>query len=116
FLLVPFILVTQAIFIGKWLAAALCVGGTLLALARWESLRRWIPQLRLPPALFGCGALLLALNVALPLIFKPVVEADVANWEAPGLFCWFIVLPLLGLLANLLPCPKEYSSLPPRKS
>ncbi|HUR44682.1 MAG TPA: hypothetical protein VMZ27_02310, partial [Candidatus Saccharimonadales bacterium] len=29
---------------------------------------------------------------------------------------WLVVLPLIGLLANLLPRPSEYSDLPPRKS
>jgi hypothetical protein len=116
FLLVPFILITQAIMIGKGLAAALCVGATLFAVARWDSLQRWIPQLRVPRALLGCGALLLGLNLALPLIFRPIMDADVANWEVPGQIGWFAVLPLLGLLANLLPRPKEYSDLPPRKS
>jgi hypothetical protein len=116
FLLVPFILVTQAILIGKGLAAALCVGGTLFAVARWDSLHRWIPQLRVPRAVLGCGALLLGLNVALPLVFRPIIEADVANWELPGQTGWFAVVPLLALLANLLPRPKEYSDLPPRKS
>jgi hypothetical protein len=115
-LLVPFILVTQAILIGKGLATVLCVTGTLMALARFDSLHRWIPQLRLSSRLLGYGGLVLILNLALPIFFRPIIEADVANWEAPGRIGWFFVLPALGALVNLLPRPTHYDDLAPRKS
>ena len=42
--LVPFILVTQALLIGNGVALALCLAGTFMAVLRFASLRRFIPE------------------------------------------------------------------------
>ena len=114
-LLVPFILVTQAILIGKGLAAALCVTGTLMAVARYDSLHRWLPQLRLSSRLLACGAIVLGLNLALPILFRSIMDADVANWETLAALDGSLSCPRLPLSPTSFRAPPNTAPCRPTK-
>ena len=88
----------------------------VLAGARFASLRRWIREWKLPRGWVLCGAVILAVNLALPFIFRPLIEKDVSNWEMPSHYAWLLVLPLLQLAANLLPPVRATGLLPMQRS
>lgn len=113
--LVPFMLISQAALIGEGLTWALTVGGGLVAAGRFASLRRWYPRFNLPARALWLGGGILAANVALPRVFRPLMEVDVANWAGPNLLAWFVALPLLAAGANLLPRPLRYGGLNPER-
>ena len=102
-LLVPFILMTEAVVTGQGLARAFCAAGAALAVLRYGSLRSLIPEWNMPFGWLGCGGLILTANLALPFIFRPIMELDVSDWERPSHFVWLIILPLLQFTAILLP-------------
>ena len=107
--LVPFILVTQALLIGNEIALGLCVAGTLLALVRFASLRRFVPELNMPPRLLGFGLILLLVNLALPTCYRYLLADGVTDsWAEPNRWLWFAGLPILQLLANGLPEPGDH--------
>jgi len=114
--LVSFILVTQAVLIGRGLALALCLGGAVLAVARWGGARLFIRELNLPTRLLGLGLVVLAANLALPFIFRPIMEEDVQDWEIPSHYAWMLALPLLQLLAMGLPRPSQWGGLAMQRS
>jgi hypothetical protein len=112
--LVPFMLISQATLQGEaardglGLAWTLSLSGGAVALARYGAVRRWFPQFNLPPRALLLGALILAGNVALPLIFRPRMEKDVADWREENLVLWYVILPMLAAGANLLRRPERY--------
>jgi hypothetical protein len=79
-------------------------------------LKRFIPELNMPLRFLTCGALVLAVNVAVPFFYRSVMETDVARWQKPSYYFWFLLLPLLQLLANLLPRPTQDHDLAPKRS
>lgn len=101
--LVPFILITQAVLIGRGVAMALCSAAAVLALLRFGALKKWIRELNLPSGLLAIGAVVLVANLAMPPFFRSVIENGTDNWEKPGLFGWFLVLPAILAAGNLLP-------------
>jgi hypothetical protein len=112
--LVPFMLISQATLQGEAardglkLAWTLSLSGGAVALARYGTVRQWFPQFNLPPRALLLGALILAGNVALPLIFRPRMEKDVADWRGGNLVLWYVILPMLAAGANLLRRPTRY--------
>jgi hypothetical protein len=88
----PFILITQAVLIGKPLAARLSTAAALLVLLRVRVLTQFFGQL--PKTLFGAGAILLLANSALPFLYRSIMEEDVANWAQPSRWGWCIFLPV----------------------
>jgi hypothetical protein len=112
--LVPFMLISQATLQGEAardglrLAWTLSLAGGAVALARYGAVRRWFPQFNLPPRALWLGALILAGNVALPLIFRPRMEKDVADWKEENLVLWYVILPMLAAGANLLRRPTRH--------
>ena len=115
--LVPFMLISQATMQGEAapeglsLAWTLSLAGGAVALARYGAVRRWFPQFNLPPRALLMGALILAGNVALPLIFRPRMEKDVADWQEENLVLWYVILPIVAAGANLLRRPTRYGGL-----
>ena len=105
--LVPFMLISQASLEGTSLAWTLSASGGAMAALRFGGVRRWYSQFNLPARALAFGALILAANVALPLIFQPTVEPDLENWIRPNDFVWAFALPLLAAGANLLPRPSH---------
>jgi len=119
--LVPFMFISQATLQGEAareglkLAWTLSLAGGAVALARYGAVRRWFPQFNLPPRALLLGTLILAGNVALPLIFRPRMEKDVADWAEENLLLWYVILPLLAAGANLLPRTSRYGGTNPER-
>jgi hypothetical protein len=111
---VPFILITQAVLIGREMAARLCVAAAVLAGLRFLWIRR--AKVLMPGTLLLAGVLLLLFNVALPFVYRSQMEQFVENWLVPGRFCWLVLLPALLGLANALPRPGRWAEQPHQRS
>ena len=110
--LMPFMLVSHAVFMQDGLATTICLAATLLAAAKFGSFKRFFPGLNLPAQSLFLGALVLCVNVTLPLLFRRGMDADIELWAARRDYFWFIVLPLLALLGSILPSPSSGSVQP----
>jgi hypothetical protein len=104
---VPFILVTQAVLIGRDLAAFLCGAAAVLAGVRFALLRR--TRILLPPRLLALGAVVLIFNLIVPFVYRSRMELDAADWLLSGRFCWLVLLPAFVVLANILEQPLRWS-------
>jgi hypothetical protein len=115
--LVPFMLISQATLEGEGmkLAWTLVLAGGALAFGRFAAVRRWYRQFNLPPRALALGGLILIANVALPVLFRPRMEKDVADWQGANLFIWYVVLPLIAAGANLLRRPSCYGGSNPER-
>jgi hypothetical protein len=111
--IVPFILVSQAALIEQratwmlcWLAAGLAVGRAVWL--RWRA-GQLMPSWR---ALL-CGAAVLAMNTALPIVYRHFQETKkgVGLETEPAYLVneavWFWVFPTLAVVASLLPRPES---------
>jgi hypothetical protein len=118
FLIVPFILVSQAALIEQRMVWAMCLAAAFLAAARGVALRRWILEMRFSPRLLGCGLGVLTANAALPAIYRILHETKVGTKPTCGAayemneWSWLWLLPALCALANLLPRQREHGELP----
>jgi len=74
-ILVPFILVSQAALIDKHLVWAMCVAGGALAILRFGNLKRFVAGINLPWSVTIIGLLILAVNVALPIVYRILHES-----------------------------------------
>jgi hypothetical protein len=101
-LLAPFLGISQAVLLDETLAVSLALGGGLAVVGRAWSIRRGYAGFNLSDRARLAGALILAINVGLPLIYKTRVDTD---WHAGNRILWLAVLPLLALLPNLFPAP-----------
>lgn len=105
---VPFILISQAALTGPQLTGAVCAAGVLLVLLRFGSLKKYFTQLNLPVRLLAMGAMLLALNVALPLTYRHYVNFKLGTHLDAGPdyvmneCMWLLALPVALALVNLL--------------
>jgi hypothetical protein len=112
-ILVPFILVSQAALLEQKNAWIFCLLAAALAIGRsvWLRLRAG-PLMPAWQALL-CGVAVLALNTALPLVYRHNQETKAGiNITSGAAYemneaSWFWLLPALALLANLLPRPEE---------
>ncbi len=110
-ILVPFILVSHAALIEHKWVWRLCIIAAVIAALRTDALRRRVQELWPTSRLFGIGAILLATNAALPVIYRHLHESKFGTKLESGpayetnQCVWFIVLPALCALANLLPKP-----------
>jgi hypothetical protein len=117
FLLVPFILISQAALIDKRMLGAMCLAGGLLAVARCHGLKWSIAELNFPRGLLNIGLAMLAINTALPVIYRVLHEYKFGtkpDWGAAYFtneYTWLLLLPALCGLAHLLPPPRETGSL-----
>ncbi len=111
FVIVPFSLISRAVFLNPGLALLMCASGTLLAVGKFWALKRYMPALNLPRRLLAFGAVLLIANAAAPLIFKAIANnpAQITVWLNA---IWTIVLPVFAGLANLLPKPVDLGDAP----
>jgi hypothetical protein len=105
-LLAPFLGISQAVLLDVTLAVSLALGGGLAVVGRAWGIRRGYPSLNLPDRARLVGALILAINVGLPLVYKTRVETD---WHVGNRILWLAVLPMLALLPNLFPAPSPGS-------
>jgi len=117
---VPFILISQAALINSQLARALCIIGGVVAVIRFASLKRFFSELNLPGRALGLGLILLALNTALPLIFRVFGESKIGVHIESGPayemneYTWLLILPAVFALANFLPHARETGGLLPQ--
>jgi len=117
---VPFILISQAALIDSGLALELCLAGAIVAAVRFGGLKKHFTQLNLPGSLLCIGSILLALNVALPLIYRHFGETKVGVYIDSGPAyvmnecTWLLILPAVLALVNLLPYARAAGSLLPQ--
>src|SRR5262245_1606900 len=76
FVLIPFLLVIQAILLSNSVAYLMCGLTLLLAAVKCSGLKRFYPELNFPPALLGIGAVIGVVNCVLPLQFKSLLDLD----------------------------------------
>jgi len=102
FIIVPFSLISRAVFLGPHLALVMSLVGAALAAAKFWAFKRYAPELNLPRRLLIIGAMLLLVNAYAPLLFKGIaIDADqVTKWLD---FVWLFLLPALAGLGLFLP-------------
>jgi len=117
---VPFILISQAALIDSRRALAMSLIGGAVAVLRFGSLKRFFIQLNLPGRLLVPGFTLLALNVALPLLYRHFGETKIGIHIDSGPayvmneYTWLLILPAVLALANFLPRPQAAGTLLPQ--
>ena len=110
--IVPFILVSQAALIEQRTTWMLCLLAAGLVVGRAVWLRVRAGQLMPSWRALLCGSAVLALNTALPIVYRHYQETkkgSLLETEPAWLLndaVWFWVLPALALVANLLPRPE----------
>jgi hypothetical protein len=117
FVLVPFILISQAGLIDQKQVWILCFAASLVVLARFSGLKRFITKLNFPGRFLGVGFAVLAVNMALPIIYRVLHQSKVGtkpDWGAAYFineYAWIFLLPAVCALANLLPPPRQSGEL-----
>jgi hypothetical protein len=118
--LVPFILLSEAALTGQGMAWGMCLGAGVVAVARFGGLRRGIPELNFPRRLAAIGLVVLAANVALLVAYRILqrtkygVKMDFGVPYQTNQYIWWLLLPALVALANLLPRLRPTGKLPPQ--
>ncbi len=115
FIFVPFILVSQALMVEGHIATVFCVCGCAMVITRMTSLRRFVTSLNLPARLLAFGAILLAINLALPIVTRLLHKnSNLDIWDSRrGIldnFEWFAIAPLAVLLVYFLPISPSIST------
>jgi hypothetical protein len=100
--LVPFILISHAVFLESGLASTMSLLAGLLVTAKFTAFKALFKNLNLPKELLFLGALILAANIAMPLVFRKGLDTDNELWTVRSQYCWFILLPLLVAAGNIL--------------
>lgn len=116
-ILVPFILISQAAFLGGGLMAVFCGTAAVAGLIQFVTLRRGIPELPLRGGMAGFFVMIVVVNVALPIVIKQLhTHADAIRWALQmdhyGHLAWNLVLPMLafaGFVVRLAP-PKPFGT------
>jgi hypothetical protein len=111
FIIVPFSLISRAVYLSSNLALAMCVFAGLFAALKIWAFKQFIPGLNLPRRLLWFGGLLLLLNAAAPARFKAMAEHPKQILQWLDVIC-LVVLPVLTGLAHFLPNPAASSDLP----
>jgi hypothetical protein len=119
--LVPFILISQAALIDSRMVWTMCLAGGILALGRSGGLRRFVGELNFPSRLAVLGLVVLACNIALPVVYRILHEYKFGtkpDWGAAyqtNQYVWWLMLPALCALENLLPRPRPSGELLPQR-
>jgi hypothetical protein len=113
--LVPFMLISQGALIHRGLGGILALGAVALTALRALAIHRWYPQFNLPRRALALGAVVLIVNVILPMAYPRAVFLDTENWAEPNLWLWSLALPALIAGANLLPKPRRYGGSNPER-
>jgi hypothetical protein len=112
-LLVPFILISQAALIEQRLVWILCLAGGCLAAIRLLCLERFIAPLNFPRRLAGASALVLATNMALPIVYRILHESKIGtkpDWGAAyqtNQYVWWLLIPALCAASTALPLARS---------
>ena len=96
--LIPFILISQAVFLDSALARNLSLAGCLLVVAKFGAFKGFFEGLNLPRRLLLVGSLIVVVNTALPLVFRKALEIHNELWTLRSQYCWFLLLPLLAII------------------
>jgi len=108
FVCVPFLLVSQALLLNNQTAFGLCVVGGAFAIFRVLFLKRRVPSLNMPPSLLTAGGVVLAFNLAWPILIRGLhQDRNRAVWDDLGLTLngleWNWIIPALIAFAFLIP-------------
>lgn len=115
FLLVPFILISQAALIERSVVGTLCGLALALAALRMETVRRQMRALWPASGFFVSGGVVILVNSLAPIIYRHFHENKFGTKLAAGeawtthQIIWLLILPALAALANLLPPPPPAS-------
>jgi hypothetical protein len=118
---VPFILISQAALTDGLMTWAICAAGVALAAMRFGALKTFYRQLNLPDRLLAAGLVLLAVNVALPLLYRHYINVKLGvHLDAGPDYVmnecnWLLVLPAALALANSLPRAQAIGDLLPQR-
>src|SRR6185312_1158960 len=100
---------------------AVCASITIIAVLRFNALKRCFAELNLPGGLLWIGAVLLAINIGLLAAYRMAGEKKMGWMPDSGWvfetyqFTWLMVLPAALALANFLPHARENGSLEPQR-
>jgi hypothetical protein len=117
---VPFILISQASLTGPEMTFAICAVAVTVAMLRFGALKKYFIELNLPGRLLGAGVVFLAVNVALPLLYRHYINIKLGvDLETGPDYkmneCnWLLVLPAVLALANFLPRTQTKGDLLPQ--
>ena len=106
---VPFILISQAALTDSSMSIGVCIAAVVLAVLRFGGLKKFFHELNLPGRCLGLGAIILGLNVALPLMYRHFGETKIGVHIDRGpayefnQYTWLLILPAALALANFLP-------------
>jgi hypothetical protein len=111
FIIVPFSLISRAVFLSPHLALYMSIIGAALAAAKFWAFTRYTPELNLPRRLLIVGAVILLVNAYAPLLFKDIAtDADqVTKWLT---LIWLFLLPTLAGLGLFLPRQSDLGCAP----
>ncbi len=118
---VPFILLSQVALISTHVVWSVCATAILIAVLRFNALKRHFKELNLPGGLLWIGALLLAVNAGLVATYRMIGETKM-GWvpdSGPDFvknqIAWLVLLPAALALANFLPHARETGSSEPQR-
>jgi len=118
---VPFILLSQVALISTHVVWSVCATATILAVLRFNALKRHFAELNLPGGLLRIGAVLLTINVGLVATYRMIGETKM-GWvpdSGPDFvknqITWLALLPAALALANFLPHARETGSSEPQR-
>ena len=112
--LVPFMFLSQASLIGdealgNGIMWTMCAVAAVQVLGRFGGFKSWLPEAHLPGRVLGVGAVILAVNTALPIFYRVFHETKVGTGTTEGSayatfqFSWLALLPVLVALAWFVP-------------
>jgi hypothetical protein len=122
FLFIPFILLSQAALIEQRIIWGLSLTAALLAATRFAGLKRFFTQLNLPGRALSLGAIILAVNATLPIVYRTLHQTKFGTKLNAGPayltneYVWLFVLPALVALVIFLPRLATVGERPPERS
>jgi hypothetical protein len=121
FVFVPFILLSQVALISTHVVWGVCATAAIIAVLRFNALKRHFTELNLPGGLLWIGAVLLAINAGLVATYRMIGETKM-GWvpdSGPDFvknqITWLVLLPAALALANFLPHARETGSSEPQR-
>jgi hypothetical protein len=121
FVFVPFILLSQVALISTHVIWSVCATATIIAVLRFNALKRHFAELNLPAGLLWIGATLMAINIGWIALYRMVGEHKM-GWvpdSGPDFvknqITWLVILPAALALANFLPHARENGSFEPQR-
>ena len=121
FVFVPFILLSQVALISTHVVWSVCATAAIIAVLRFNALKRHFTELNLPGGLLWIGAALMAVNIGLIATYRMIGETKM-GWVPDGgpdfvknQIAWLALLPAALALANFLPHARETGSSEPQR-